>query len=244
MRIHVHTRFSIADHLFKGFILTRNTDEKDYLLTLFSKERLAVKFAAFETFTLPSILSQTWNDWEWHIYISLGAPADFKARLNSLVSVDSRIHVQEVSSMKQVADISTQLDSQAPLLIGSMRLDDDDALHPSIFQRLQNFACEPKGTVVGLIGGVLSDLVDGVPRASTKPFGRHPYVIALGMTRIGDNVFAVGNHYTAHVRHPCCYIFAEEGMIPFLCFANEHTDTARKNEIEFMKPIDMKQFLS
>ena len=241
----MHTRFSIADHEFKGFVVTRTLQKNEYLAELYSEKRLAVKFAAFETFTLPSVLNQKWKDWEWHIYTSSSvAPAHFTERLNSLVSMDARIHVHDVSSMADCFALSKKLDAAAPCVVASMRLDDDDALHQSIFQRMQQFADEPRGTVVGLLGGLLSMLKDGVPHASTYTYGSHPHVIALGMTRIGDNVFSAGNHSICHERHPCRYISAEKGMVPFLCFSDEqYTDTSRKSNVEFMKPIDVKRFL-
>ena len=85
MKVYFITRFSIYDPQFRGFKITTDYDQKQYETRLVDKDRLNHKFATFQNITLPSIVEESCDDWEWLIYTSDRMPDEYMKRLCTVV---------------------------------------------------------------------------------------------------------------------------------------------------------------
>ena len=99
MIVYFITRFSIFDYDFKGYKLTKNLGIEEYKSYLFSKERLDYKFDSFENY-LPSIVSQTDNNYIWEIYTSEYLPIEYKNRLLASTNKYKNIKIFFINSFK------------------------------------------------------------------------------------------------------------------------------------------------
>lgn len=131
MKNYVITRFSIYDSYIKGFQKPAKIKKKgiNYKNYLFSKSRLDSKFSLFEKITLPSVVNQTFDDWEWHIYTSIFLPENYKERLISICSKYEKIKLHFISSFKEFIFIKPNDNNYC-----TIRLDDDDGLNDTFFK--------------------------------------------------------------------------------------------------------------
>jgi len=101
MIVYFITRFSIFDFNKKVFRLTTNLGIEEYKSYLFSKERLDYKFDSFEKITLPSIVSQTDNNYIWEIYTSEYLPIEYKNRLLASTNKYKNIKIFFINFLKK-----------------------------------------------------------------------------------------------------------------------------------------------
>ena len=99
MKVYILTRFSIFDPSTKGFKIQRASEI--YKEKLFNKKRLDAKFSFFEKMTLPSVLNQTYKDWEWHIFTSNELLENYKKKLEQLTSSYTSIKICYIKNFKE-----------------------------------------------------------------------------------------------------------------------------------------------
>jgi hypothetical protein len=218
MRVYILTRFSIFDPHYHGFKIKNNKTHDEYKSNLFSKRRLDSKFSIFEKMTLPSIVNQTYKDWEWHIFTSKELPKSYKLRLESLISSYPNIKILYINSFKQF----TFTTPPSNLSFCTLRLDDDDGLHTSFLNNIQQYE-NKKNSVVSHSNGICFTLEDNKILYGDK---REFPCIGLGLCGIGFNIYQGGNHNSIHKRYNV--IYNEKSNMWYLAH-DKYCDSGRKN---------------
>ena len=167
--------------------------KKNYL----TKNDWILNFLFFEKMTLPSIINQTYKDWEWHIFTSNELPNNYKKKLESLTSSHTSIKIFYIKSFKEFK--FTPLPSDTSFC--TIRLDDDDGLHSSFFKNLQKYQ-QSKNSVVSHINGMYFTVENKIIKYGVS---REFSNIALGICGIGFNIYESGNHSTLHKRYHVIY---------------------------------------
>ena len=186
------TRFSIFDTKYNGFRVKKNNDVETYKKKLFDKKRLNQKFAFFEKMTLPSILNQTYEDWEWNIFSSDHLPQEYKDRLINLTQQYVKINVYFIGSFKEF----TFTPPEKELDYCTVRIDDDDGLNKDFFQNLQQYK-ERKNSVVIHSNGVCFKIENGeVVLGGTRNWNNTSTPCAIGF-----DIYSCGNHSSIHKRY-------------------------------------------
>ena len=240
----IHTSFSVFDPTAKGFRMTRALSETpdEYLKTLFAEDRLASKFRAFETLTLPSILSQTWPKWTWFVYCSTALPPKYYERLCALCAADPRIKVLQIN---RFSEMSRNIAKTTTETVITARLDDDDAIHSSVLERIVAVASGglPVGAFIGITSGVrVAILEDGKVLAEASPAEFHPAVLALGLSRIGASVYNGESHFEIHKNPSNVVAYVTEPCM-FLLSTGSACDTGRRFNACGAKEFDVGKWL-
>lgn len=199
MHHYILTRFSIFDPKTEVFRLTRKSKKAATLRSkLYSPRRLHKKFEFFERVTYPSIMSQTCPTFTWLLYTSQELPAIYKKRLQQ--HENERVKVVFVKSILEMReDIRKRINSKTN--ISTIRLDDDDGLHPKFLERLNKYT-KHNGSIISMPNGRYFRIEKGViqDRGAT-----HVKKIAAGLTAIGFSIFEAGDHTTVDDRYPVVY---------------------------------------
>lgn len=188
------------------FRLTRQTnDANETWRRLYDRQRLERKFAYFERLTLPSIVNQTDNNWQWHIYYGATMPDEFVQRLRRLCAPYWRILCTPVDSLRQFRHcIKSILEYFAnDDLYVTVRLDDDDALHQSFFERLQTYSDRCNHLVSFPNGSRITfDAANDMFCVGSDVHSRNT---AVGLAAVQFNVYEAGRHTTVHKRYKVHY---------------------------------------
>jgi Putative rhamnosyl transferase len=218
MKVYFITRFSIYDPQFGGFRLTTDYDQKEYERRLFDKDRLNHKFDEFQNITLPSIVEQSCDDWEWLIYTSDRIPDEYMKRLSVLVKDYTNIVLITVKDFSDFfeKDSSYNYDNS----FATVRIDDDDGLNNCFVERLQQYS-ENVGSIVSFTEGILVKYVKGRVVKGEKVSEKN---IALGMAGIGIKIYNLGRHTTINNKYN---VICDSTPDMFLLNCSPFTDTKR-----------------
>lgn len=230
MKILISTMFSLSDPSWGGGLRNFRSAESDaeYLARLFSPERMAFKFAAFEKLTKPSMDAalRGFEDAEWLIYTSPSGvmPAEHFQRLEALLAVDSRYKLIPCNSL---ADMNHHYNERMDALgipkagnftdasdldvsVCTVRMDDDDGIHEDYFRDLERLASQKaKGftytcarcRLVGFEGVGFSKKTEGSRFEQPSPeTSSWPHVV--GLAAVGFNVRTLGDHTKFQERFP------------------------------------------
>lgn len=206
-------RYSILQKA-KSWRLARRHDFDVYKKKLFDKERLALKRALFERFTIPSLLGQdskSGEEVQRHVIILVSPelPKIERSSLNSLVGDIGCIELVEILPEQTVGSkIDSLLEnrfSAGEHVIGTVRLDDDDALAPEFEDRLYPYLIgDYVGKTVSFSRGY-ELLVDSGTLLPLRAQHLNLPKIALGLTYVShikdgvkltdfSNVYQLGSH--------------------------------------------------
>jgi len=215
---YILTRFSILDEKFKGFTLTKENHLSKIRSTLFNKARLQFKFRVFDKMTYPSIQQQTDPNFTWLIYASVYLPEQWKKKLEAYR--EDRIHIVYVRTFAEMnEDIAKRIKDSASFT--TIRLDDDDGLHPKFLETLNQYE-KDVGSIVSMPNGRKYKLEgDRIVFHKDRIHRKH---IALGLTAIGFNIFTAGNHTRVHDHHRVLYNSLRDA---YSVCASEFCDTKR-----------------
>ncbi len=137
MKIFIITRFSYIDTTTNFKNLSKKGIEI-YKKKLFHENRLNKKFQAFQKMTHPSIVNQTYKDWNWFIITSKFLPKKYKNKLNSIINNNPKIKIIFTENCgggwTNYKDFIIKNENYA-----TMRLDDDDGINHNLFQELQKY---------------------------------------------------------------------------------------------------------
>jgi len=218
MKVYFITRFSIFDPAFGGFRITKKKDPIEYKKELFDRERLDFKFEVFERVTFPSIINQTFDDWEWIIYTSDQLPLNYMCRLKDLIKNHSRIVIFTVKDFKEFFDRTETFNYKKPF--ATVRIDDDDALNKNFAEKLQVYA-NNWGNIISFTEGSLGKYRAGHLIMGQKISEKNN---AQGLAAIGINIYSCGRHSDIHLRYNVIYDNSP-GMFILTC--SPFTDTKR-----------------
>lgn len=196
------TRFSILDNDFKGFNLTRSTDDfEKYKTKLFDPERLDFKFNVFLNFTAKSIRTQTINpsQYTWLIYTSNELPEPYKSKLEDFAinAKDSKqnIKILYTDTIKNFFDdIDRQINYSGNYT--TIRLDDDDVLNPNLLHELSAYDdVKYDKTIISFPLGIKFS-VDNNTQKQQPIYGLplNYKKVAAGLSAINMNIYKCGNH--------------------------------------------------
>jgi hypothetical protein len=218
MKVFFITRFSIYDSKFRGFRITTDFDEKEYERRLFSKERLNDKINSFKNITMPSILKQSINDWEWLIYISDRLPEEYVKMLRATVVNYKNIKLIAVKDFKDFFE--HQKSYNYGHSFATVRIDDDDGLSNIFAEKVQQYS-KDVGKIVCFTQGTLAKYYNDRILLGAKISERNN---AQGLVGIGLNIYCCGRHSDIDNRYNVIY---DNTPDMFLLTCSPYTDTRR-----------------
>lgn len=193
MKSYIITRFSIYDPSYSGFKLTKKKELKQkYKEILFSDNRLAFKFKIFEMVTLPSIVNQTNQNFEWYIYASTFLYDVYKDKLLNYSKLYPRIKIVFVNNFKEFFEFKElkHLDyDKEPFC--TIRLDDDDGLCKNFIQILNDKYKHERNKIISFPKGLKFILDNNKIKIGKK---KNFPMTAVGLTGIGINIHLCGSH--------------------------------------------------
>lgn len=132
---------------FTHYLITRFSVNFSGMKTknVFSEKRLRVRFNLFQKICFPSVINQTNTNFIWIIIIDKNLPNRYKDLLYSILSTNNRIRIEVVEWNKNFSlkDINW-LNCKTRDII-TTRLDDDDAIHPTMIDIIQQYYNQPNG---------------------------------------------------------------------------------------------------
>jgi hypothetical protein len=189
-----------------GFKLNRQS-EGNVADALFHPDRLRRRMELFRRFTLPSLIAQTDQDFKAAILIGEKMPIEFRKELEDMLAPHAFAKIVALPPMEHykatqaaLAAIPTQQDTSH---IATFRLDDDDAIHIEMIQRIRNLAEgllqmreDERPFVIGFMHGHFMSL-EGDLAVVSRVTERTP--LGVGLTMVAPvaspvNIFVQNNH--------------------------------------------------
>lgn len=207
-KIYLYTRFSLP-YWGKCSCISNQQKMFDsyeaYIQHLYSASRLESKIFYFENITLKTIISQTYQNFNWIIYFSDLLPTNY---INFLQNIESRhknitlIKVnQQCEKLKDIVPFHNPTD----INYWSVRIDDDDGLSSDYFEIL-NQSYSLHYNIVGsykCLNVSRSESSDNFVCYGSKKYG---YPISCGLSVKNKHIFDMGSHASIHKRHKEEYI--------------------------------------
>jgi len=235
--IYIFTNFSVYSWPQKhGFPPHKSPikTEEDYYNWLYSDDRMYNRFKSFTRITVPSIKAQTYKNYKWLLFYSEKMPAKYFEKLRHSLKDILNYELIPVESVIDAEHIFTNYPKRQPYI--TLRIDDDDGLHPTYFQHLQDIA-RPGGIYAPKHGYRISFNHGTIMGAKDT---HAPTFISVGLARVGASVKGLGNHVTISKRFKHARHIDKEGM--FLITSGNHTFTHRPQHTG-AKPFHMNSFL-
>ena len=217
------TRFSILDHSYHGYQMTRNNDNTTYENLLFNEDRLDFKFKVFKNITLKSVLNQNNSNWEWHIYYSNKLNKKRVDELFLLTENHKKIKLFEVENFKQFFKKVKSFNYSEKY--ATVRLDDDDALSPNYTSSL-NYYSKQKGKIISFPYGNEYSFINN--RIEVGLTCRKPN-IALGLAAIEKDIYGCGDHDYIGMNNDVIY---DLNSRMYMICCSPLTDTKRERSIK------------
>lgn len=222
MKIYIQTRFSIFKYppsswgYLKKYLNKYNLDKKIYSEWLYNPRRLDEKMRILNNFTKLSIESQTYKNYEWIFYISDDLPQKYKDELSKI----KQSKVLIIKKYIEIQDVSLFNDQQEFI---SVRLDDDDGLHPTYLEKISNF--NTPNEIIAPMNGLYFKLLDDNTNLESHEVNNTPYhVRGCGLGVYNNSIYSYGNHAKMHEKYKINFI-NDKNM--FFVSVGKHTATNR-----------------
>jgi hypothetical protein len=191
------------------------SNASEYHSWLYDEKRIEKRLEFFETITKYSIERQTYDNYEWIFYIGRGLPSKYKDHL-------SKINKSKLFIIEKYKDINYENfnSSQEPYI--SIRLDDDDGLHPEYLEKIKDFD-KPNEIIAPFYGKYFNLLEDGKIQAHSVN-NKHT-IKACGVGAYNKNIHCLSNHTKFRKKFPINFI---ENKDMFFVSVGEHTSVGRK----------------
>lgn len=199
MKVYFITRFSILDYSCKAWIMT-SMEKNNYTTSLFSDDRLNAKFEAFEKMTLPSIVNQTNQDYEWLILTSSYLPKLYMDRLKKDIVNYPQIKlftVKNIAEFKKIINEYSYKQSYA-----TVRLDDDDGLSVKYVELMQKYQSKNQSIISFPKGHAYKIINDQI---EVMDYDVYSPMLALGLAAINMNIYSCGSHHNINQRYKIIY---------------------------------------
>lgn len=205
-KIFILTRYSISLRK-KAWLLSKQDSFEEYEKKLFDRVRLDDHFYFFSNYTLPSIISQrdVPDDLEVeHVVLtSSRLPSAAKNGLYDLSKCYSNLRVLEMSpedDLNLAFHNYVRDNSSQDMVCATVRLDDDDLLHPNFFCYVYKYIVPSfEGVCVSFSRGV-AVLYDSKAKSAISALSIDYPKCAQGLTYISrpsvkkNHVYMLGNH--------------------------------------------------
>jgi hypothetical protein len=222
MKIYILTRFSTpcwpllsVFRWSKELYPKRFPNKGAYNKWLYDEKRLQKRMEIFEAITKYSIQSQTYDNYEWIFYIGKGLPSKYKDYI-------SEINKSKLIVTDNYKDIDYENFNSSKEDYISIRLDDDDGLHPTYLEKIKDFN-KPNEIIAPLYGQYFNLLKDGKIQAHSM--NNKNGIKACGVGVCNKNIHTLKNHSKFHERFPINFI---EDKKMFFVSVGEHTSVNRK----------------
>jgi hypothetical protein len=187
MKVYFITRFSIFDPTYRFKTNSRGEmDAEKYKGILYHPQRLATKFYAFFNITYPSVVSQTDNHWEWHIYVGKQMPSPYIDKMKSINHPNIKVIFIEGRE-----DFDTQVaEYDYGQRYATVRLDDDDGLskkYVSVVMAYRNNIGQIISFPMGRFISIHKNRLLLGARCNKR-------LLALGLAGVNMNIYAAGDH--------------------------------------------------
>jgi hypothetical protein len=218
MKIYILTRFSCPNYPPRSFHWDRSThphiyNKINYYKWLYDEKRLDERMRIFNAITKPSIESQTYENYEWIFFIGKDLPDKYKKILNE-------IKKSKLIIINKYEDIEKENFFDQKEFI-SIRLDDDDAIHPKYLEYIKDFNKENE-IITPFYGKHFCLNLDGTFQAEN--IINQAFIRACGVGSYKKNIYSLGNHSTFYNRFPINFI-QDKNM--FFVSVGSHTSTNR-----------------
>lgn len=221
MKTYIITRFSILDAKSDSWVISReNKDLEKLKKNLFSEERLSEKMWTFRNLTYDSVISQKNENYFWMIYTSTQLPENYKNELYSLET--DKIKIYEVDDQNEFFRKIKQYNYENEY--STVRLDDDDALHISFIDKINNLYEKRNDIkIVSFPNGLKICRKNGNLYVEKDIFRYKK--IALGLTMFNDIIYLAGNHVKIDEKFKILY---DQTPNMYLIYSSDNCDTKRK----------------
>lgn len=210
LKIYFITRFSILDYNCKAWVMT-SMEKDNYSKTLFADDRLNAKFEAFEKMTLPSIVNQTNQNYEWLILTSNYLPQLYMNRLKKDIEKYPQIKLFTVENMVEFKKIVKEYPYQK--LYATVRIDDDDGLNVNYVKLMQKYQYNDQ-CIITFPKGRAYKIID--KQIEVMNYEINSPMLALGLAAINMNIYLCGSHHNINQRYNVIYDKTPESYHIFL----------------------------
>jgi hypothetical protein len=192
-------------------------DYDKYIHDLFNEQRIESRLFYFKELTLPTVLNQTYQNFEWIIFISNLLPIKYKQFVRS---ISDKIIVIEIDKKRISNQELIELHSSKENNYISVRLDDDDGLCIDYFELL----LKTYSTNNSLIGSrnMLIVTHDGENLLYSKMSKN--FLVSSGFCCKNQHVYQIGGHANAQSIYSYDLI---DKKYPSIQSGGKHTFTKR-----------------
>lgn len=251
-KIYIYTRFSLPiyqtykdrNNLKK---LSKNprapptfNSYEEYIEYLYSNDRLEKKLFFFETLTLKTILSQTYKNYNWIIFISNLLPDKYKAYLKNIENYYNNISIYEIKDLSIKNINLSQYHKAKEESFLSSRIDDDDGLCPNYFDILVKDFQTQDYDVIGSKSCLLISKNENRLYSSNM---KYPYLMSCGLTTKNRNIFDMGSHTNIHEKYKSLNKNYDNTKNYCLISCGDHTITSRSQNTIYQN-FDIESYIN
>lgn len=188
----------------KHFIITRfnlknsdweNSKDGEKVLT---DEWLNHRFKLFEKYTLPSVINQFNQNFEWFVFFDISTADQYKSRIESIARSYKKfipIYIDGLSQLREATEtqILSRLKDTDDFII-TTRLDNDDIIHYKFIETIQNSFTPKEQTLIDLrLGYQLIDSEKTIEyRLFKKPY--NPFLSLITHVKNFDSIISKSHH--------------------------------------------------
>ena len=182
---------------------------------LFDEQRLDKRIMIFNHITKTSIESQTYQNYEWIFFISPDLPDKYKNNLKE-------IKKSKLIIANKYADIGREdIFSKEEFI--SIRLDDDDAIHPEYLESIKDFNIENQ--IIAPYYGRFFNLNEDKTIQAHDITNQGQKIKSCGTGCYRKNIYSLGNHNLFRQNFPVHFV---KNKNMFFMSIGTHTYTNRR----------------
>lgn len=219
-----YTQFSESRHTKNSWLFPESFHAEQADGDIFNEQKLDQRIKIFNYITKASIEAQTYQNYEWIFFISQDLPEKYK-------DIFKRIKKSRCIIINRYQDIDREdyFDEEEYI---SIRLDDDDAIHPKYLENIKDFNKENE-IIAPYYGKFFSLNEDKTIQAQN--FTNKYSIKACGVGCYKKNIYSLGNHLYLHQKFPVNLV-KDKNM--FFVSVGEHTSMNRI----FQEDIEIKNY--
>jgi len=250
IKIYLYTRFSLpfwntdANGYYKPCTLSSFRFKQDYdtydqyQKYLINSNRLDKKLYFFKNVTLKTIAAQTYQNFEWIIFIHKDLPTQYYHCLQTLIEKYRNIKLIIISDTLVRLNDLTMYHTPKEKTYWSIRIDDDDGLYDTYFESLIN--CEDNS--YSIVGSQECLLVNRFEENLFYSKRRFSYPLSCGLSTKNKHIFSIGPHNK--IMNNAEYLNLNT-LSNKLCLMScgDHTITNRSQNT-YIEPFDIHRYIN
>lgn len=205
-----------------------------YIENLFSPQRIETRLFYFKELTLPTVLNQTYQNFEWILFISNLLPIKYK---DYVKSISDKMFVIEVNNNTISNSELIELHSPKEHHYISSRLDEDDGLCIDYFE-----LCLNKYQTNNLLIGSKNHLIVSYNQNHLLYSKRNRgFLVSSGFSCKDRHVYGIGSHSRA-IKEFSHDIVSKQ--YPSIQSAGDHTITGRNHLSDKTEPFTIQDYMN